>query len=120
MVIPKSVTETSSETVIPQNVAELPQKLEAPESEPYVISFARYNNRLCEISILGKNRGNKALTILKEIGTKVFSRVDFQKNGIKTDGIGKDGEYKLLYHGLEPDYRSKGIIFTGRWSYILF
>lgn len=119
MGIPEGVTETPAQSGLPQDVAELSPESEAPEATPYVISFAKYKNKLCEIEILGKNKGNKALSILKEIGTKVSSRADFQKNNIKTDGIVNNGEYKLLYNGLGPDIevRELSLQSTGRIFY---
>lgn len=118
--IPKQATEPSDDGgKLSQIAQELPQDTEAPEAIPYVISFAKYNNRLCEISALGKNKGNKALSILKEIGTKVFSRADFQKNNIRTNGIADNGEYKKLYNGLRPDIEVKELFLqsTGRIFY---
>lgn len=112
--IPKQVTASNDEySELPQDIAEIPQEIEVPEVNPYLISFARYNNKLCEIEGLGKNKGNKALTILKEIGTKVFSRVDFQKCNIKTGGIGNFGIYKKLYNGLGQDIEIREISLQG-------
>lgn len=118
----KQIAEPSEEAPvgkIPQSAVEMPQEMEAPEATPYLISFAKYNNKLCEILNLGKNKGNKALSILKEIGTKVFSRVDFQKNNIITEGIDNSGEYKKLYNGLGPDVeiRELHLQSTGRIFY---
>lgn len=119
MSIPDSAATTPTEKGLPQGIAELPPESEAPEAMPYVISFVKYNNNLCEIDILGKNKGNKALTILKNIGTKVFSRTDFQRNNINTDGIKNEGEYKKLYNGLAPDVEVRELFLqsTGRIFY---
>lgn len=112
--IPKQVTVSSNEHgKLLQSVAEMPQEIEAPEVSPYLISFAKYNIKLCEIEGLGKNRGNKALSILKEIGTKVFSRVDFQRCNIKTNSIGNFGYYKKLYNGLGPDIEVRELYLQG-------
>lgn len=118
--IPSQVTEPSDkENEISQIAQELPWRTEAPESIPYVISFAKYNEKLCEITVLGKNKGNKALSILKEIGTKIFSRSDFQKHKIKTAGVVNTGEYKKLYNGLGSDIevRELSLQGTGRIFY---
>lgn len=112
--IPQPVTEPSDEeNKLSQIAQELPQDTEAPEAIPYVISFARYKNKLCEIDGLGKNKGNKALSILKEIGTKVHSRADFQRHNIRTDGIANTGEYKKLYNGLAPDVEVRELFLQG-------
>src|SRR3989338_8202019 len=48
--IPKLATEPSDEqNNLSQIAQELPHETEAPEAIPYVISFARYKNKLCEI-----------------------------------------------------------------------
>lgn len=112
--IPAQVTEPSDKDNELSVVAQkLPQDTEAPEAIPYVISFAKYNEKLCEITDLGKNKGKKALTILKEIGTKVFSRADFQRHNIKTDGIINSGEYKKLYSGFGPDIEIRELFLQG-------
>ena len=118
--IPKPATEPSDEqNKLSQIAQELPRETEAPEAIPYVISFAKYNEKLCEISELSKNKGKKALFVLKEIGTKVFSRADFQQHNIKTDGIANSGEYKKLYNGLGPDIEVRELFLqdTGRIFY---
>ena len=60
--IPKQATEPSDEIdKLSQIAQELPQDTEAPEAIPYVISFAKYNERMCEISELGGNKAKKAI-----------------------------------------------------------
>ena len=118
--IPKPATEPSDEqNKLSQIAQELPQETEAPEAIPYVISFAKYNEKLCEISELSKNKGKKALSILKEIGTKVFARADFQRHNIRTDGIANSGEYKKLYSKIAPDIEIRELFLqdTGRVFY---
>lgn len=118
--IPKKVAQLNDVSgKLPPSIAELPQDTEAPESTPYLISFAKYKDRLCEINNLSKNKGKKALFILKEIGTKVFSRADFKKYNIKTKSIANDGEYKKLYNGLSQDIEVKefSLQSTGRIFY---
>lgn len=112
--IPKTVAQPTDDSgEIPREVAEMPQEQEAPEANPYLISFAKYNNKLCEISELGKNKGNKALSILKEIGMKVYSRADFQKNAIQNSAISNSGEYKKLYSNLAPDVEVRELFLQG-------
>lgn len=38
---------------IPSTVGILPEDIEAPESEPYLISFKHYNEKECELSDTG-------------------------------------------------------------------
>lgn len=112
--IPKLATEPSDEeNKLSQIAQELPQGTEAPEAMPYVISFARYKNKLCEIDDLGKNKSKRALSILKDIGTKVCSRADFQRYNIKNKGIANSSEYRKLYNGLAPDVEVRELFLQG-------
>ena len=112
--LPKQVSELSQpQGQIPPSVAELAQDTEAPEGRPYVISFAKYNEKMCEILGLGKNRGNKALSILKQIGMKVYSRADFQRLNIQNKSISFAGAYKALYNRLGPDIEIREIPLQG-------
>jgi hypothetical protein len=105
--IPGGVTEVENEGEIPKIVAELPQDTEAPESQPYLISFSKYNNKLCEISLLNSNKAKKAIEMLKTIGTKIRSQVDFQKHFIDRIPVRCEGAYKKLFSGLSSDIELK-------------
>ncbi|TSC67708.1 MAG: hypothetical protein CEO19_91 [Parcubacteria group bacterium Gr01-1014_73] len=108
--IPKRVTEPIGENgEIPRGVAEMPQETEAPEVSPYVISFARYNERMCEISKLDNNKARKAIETFKIIGTKIRSTTDFQKFYVDRIPVRGEGEYKKLYNGLGDDIEIKEI-----------
>lgn len=111
--IPNEVTQMDNDGNIPKDVAELPQESDVSEIEPYTISFSKYNNKLCEISELGKNKGNRALSILKEIGTKVFSRADFQGNNIRTESVAYSGAYKSLYSKIADSVEIKELFLQG-------
>lgn len=118
--IPDDVAKLNvGEEDIPLNVTELERSIEAPESKPYLISFAKYNETLCEIQYLGKNKGNRALFILKTIGTKVFKKSDFQKCHIDNKCVINSGEYKKLYRKLDPsiEIRELDLQGTGRIFY---
>jgi len=117
--IPNDVTQVQDEGNIPQRVAELPQDTDAPETQPYLISFSKYNSNCCEIDLLGKNKGNKALSILKEIGTKVYTRADFQRNNIRNEGVDNSGDYKKLYNKLDKSIEIRELFLqsTGRIFY---
>ena len=105
--LPTEVTEIVYDGKIPQEVAEIPQDLSSPEERPYVISFAKYNDDLCEISLLGGNKGRKAVETLKDIGTKVFDVTDFQRHSIDRIPVSYAGEYKKLFKGLSADVEIK-------------
>lgn len=118
--IPSSVALPSDKCgKISRFVAELPEKQDDPEGSPYVISFAKYNDKMCEIGELRKNKARRAMQTLKTIGTKVYSNADFNKNAIIALPVYPSGEYKKLYSGLEQDIELKEIKLqdTGRIFY---
>lgn len=92
-----------------QTVAEMPQELEAPEANPYVISFAKYNEKMCEILLLNSNKARKAIEILKTIGTKIRSTADYQRYSVGRLPVFNKGEYKKLYNGLAEDEELKEV-----------
>jgi len=106
--IPQKVTETESvESELPQSVAEMPQEVEAPEANPYVISFAKYNEKMCELAQLGNNKAKRAIENLKTIGTKIRSTADYQRHNVDRIPVRFEGEYKKLFKGLEDDIELK-------------
>lgn len=108
--IPKQVAVVNNEAdSLPQIVAEITQEQAAPETTPYVISFARYNEKMCEISLLSGNKGKKVVEILKAIGTKACSESDFRKYNVDRLPVRNDGDYKRLYNGLKDDIDLKEI-----------
>ncbi len=108
--IPNKATPASDKNEkLPQALAELSQESEAPELSPYVISFARYNGRLCEIKNLNSNKARKAVETFKIIGTKVRSEADFQRYHIDRLPIDRKREYLKLYNGLKDDIDLKEI-----------
>lgn len=108
--IPKEVLEQIEDKgEIPQAVAELPQEEEAPEVIPYMISFAKYNEKMCEIEYLNSNKAKKAIETLKIIGTKVRSEADFQKHFVDRLPVNPVGEYKKLFNGIEDGIELKEI-----------
>ncbi|MFA5095325.1 MAG: hypothetical protein WC447_01525 [Candidatus Paceibacterota bacterium] len=117
--IPDEVTQVESYNEIPQKVTEVSQETEEPETKPYLISFSKYNKNCCEIDILGKNKGNKALSILREIGTKVYTRADFQRNNIRNESVENSGDYKKLYSKIDEGIEIRELFLqsTGRIFY---
>ena len=92
---------------LPQSVAEMPQEMEAPEADPYVISFAKYNEKCCEINLLSGNKPRRVIEDLKKIGTKVRSTADFQRHSIDRLPVTNKGDYRRLFRGLEDDIELK-------------
>lgn len=109
--IPKKVAQTVDDgSELPEAVAEMPQETEAPEAIPYLISFAMYNESMCEISELTSNKARKALETFKTIGTKIHSEADFQRYHVDRIPVrhGED-DYKKLYRRLGVDIDLKEI-----------
>lgn len=92
---------------IPQSVTEIPQEVEAPEANPYLISFAKYNDDVCEISELASNKARRAVESFKLIGTKIKSVADFQRHSVDRLPVSKAGDYRKLFRGLEDDIELK-------------
>lgn len=108
--IPQKVAQSNEEAdKLPLAVAEIPQETEAPEANPYVISFAKYNENMCEISQLTGNKGRKAIEIFKTIGTKIRSEADFQRYSVDRLPVRCEGEYRKLFNGLRDDIELKEI-----------
>jgi len=113
--IPKQVTASSNEdSELPQDVAEMPQEIEAPEANPYLISFAKYNEKMCEISQLNNNKAKRFIETIKTIGTKVRSTTDYQRHSVGRIPVRYEGEYKKLFRGLEDDIELKEIKLQGK------
>jgi hypothetical protein len=109
MDLPLKVAQAPIEGSLPQKVAELDQELDAPEMYPYLISFARYNDKMCQIPLLTKNKSRKIVEVLKKIGTKIYCKADFQRENIDQIPVRKDGVYKKLYNRLKEDIELKEI-----------
>ena len=108
--IPQKVTQPAGDSSeMPRAVAEMSQELEAPEAISYVISFAKYNEKMCGVSALSSNKARKAIEIFKIIGTKICSEADFKKYYIDRIPVHCKGEYKKLYKGLGDDIELKEI-----------
>jgi len=108
--IPKQVTKPTGDVgELPQAVAEMPQEVEAPEANPYVISFVKYNEKMCEIDMLNSNKAKRAIETLKKVGTKVRSTADFQRHSVDRISVRNEGAYKRLFNGLPQDADLKEI-----------
>jgi len=94
--------EKPREAVLPEIVAERPQTEEAPEVVPFLISFARYNRKECDIDGMDHKRAKKALKTLRNIGVEIYNEEDFGAKlpKLKVCAIEPNGEYRRLYTGL--------------------
>jgi len=99
MSIPE-IKDYSKGRMIPPEVAE-PRVIEEPESRPFLISYLKYNDDLCEIDeSLVKNCQKKALQDLKKIGRDIYSYKDFESKGIDKIPVQCKGDYKKLFNKL--------------------
>lgn len=113
VVIPDEVTLFEEDSQIPRKVAEFQEGDDIPELRPYLISFADYNSKECEISELNASRAKCAISALRDIGTKVTTTTDFQRHGIDRIEVKYKGEYKKLFKRLSPDVELKELKLGG-------
>lgn len=100
MEIPEIKNPELDNGLIPLSASELKIE-EEPETRPFLISFKRYNDRLCEIDAsLIKNCQRQALLDMKKIG-RCISTNDFKDFGIDYIPVEYRGEYKKLFRGLD-------------------
>ncbi len=106
-----------SNTFIPEKAVHVPQS-QNPEDTGFLISFQYYRDDICEIKLLVKNGGKRALENLRAIG-KSYNEVSLKDNHIDTKNVQNCGEYKKLYSGLSPDIdiREHKILSTARLFY---
>ena len=102
--IPQEVAEIEETTQIPIQVAEIQDPENDPETQPLLISFAKYNNKMCQISDgMEKNHPKKVLEILKEIGMHMYTADDLPKLGKTIKPVKYAGDYRDLFKGLHED-----------------
>ncbi len=100
--IPLQVAEMKDKK-IPSQVAKVRGEKHI-EEQPFLISFAKYNNRVCEVENLKRNKAKKSLQVLIKIGRDFFDYEDFEKDkGIEKIPVRNKGEYKKLFQRLHPD-----------------
>lgn len=68
------------------------------QEQHYFLSFKFYNEKLCEVDVLEKNRPKECIQVLKRISQTTIGNLK-QKN-IDRIPIENKGEYKKLYNGL--------------------
>lgn len=114
--IPEPTPPNKDLEIIPsETVAELPSDFPDPEIAPYRLSFAKYNEKMCEID--GMNRDNSAagLKIVRDVGIYFTNQNNFQlksKHVQQIKPVIRDGDYAALYKGLGIDEDIKEIVYT--------
>lgn len=107
MSIPEGVTEREEGT-IPEEITELPEP--DIENKPYSLSFSKYNERMCQVPDgLDKKQRKDALTLIKKIGTTIFSESDLSRLGPSIRHIVNAGDYADLFRGLHKDVDLKEV-----------
>jgi hypothetical protein len=103
MTIPDPNVRPLEQEVIPEAVAERPQIEEAPETRPLLISFARYNEKECDLDKgIDSKRARKALQILRDVGVNIFNPIEFKNKlpKLQVVPINNSGDYRKLYSNL--------------------
>jgi hypothetical protein len=98
--IPSPEKEPKKEGGIPRSAAELPEE-EAPELEPALISFSRYNPKECQLDGLEKEFAKCVLRAFRDIGTTTHSMEDIGRVGREVKIVARDGTYANLFKHLD-------------------
>jgi hypothetical protein len=97
---------------IPASATTLPQEGEAPEAQPYLISFRRYNEKECQLEdgMMG-HYSLDALRMIKGMGT----RVAYTPNATH---INNENEYTQLFRKLDDieDLDIREIRLSGKFT----
>jgi hypothetical protein len=67
----------------------------------YFLSFKFYNEKLCEVDVLEKNRPKECIQVLKRISQTTIGNL--KEKNIDRIPILNKGEYKKLYNGLTKE-----------------
>lgn len=119
MSIPEEVGKlVSKDSLIPEIGTQLPQQDDDPESSPFLISMARYNEKECGIDNIEQKRARKALKLIREIGVNTYSESDLKK--LKLKPVHPIGDYKKLYRGLPLDIEVKELFIDSDKGRIFF
>lgn len=119
MSIPEEASKLpKKDSLIPEDSAELPQLEDDPESSPFLISFAKYNEKECGIDNMDKKRARKALKLIRKVGLNIYSETDLKDFELKS--ISPSGDYKKLYKGLPWDIEIKEIFIDSDKGRIFF
>ncbi|MFA5932008.1 MAG: hypothetical protein WC793_01360 [Candidatus Paceibacterota bacterium] len=119
MSIPEEASKLAvSDSLIPENITQLPQREDDPESSPFMISLARYNEKECGIDNIDKKRAVKALKLIREIGVNTYSESDLRS--LKLKPVYPNGDYKKLYKGLPLDIEIKELFIDSDKGRIFF
>lgn len=102
--IPQGITRLPQLTRIPDKVGEIRSPFD-PETKPFLISYEYYNDKLCEIKILEKNRAKQCLQDLRMIGK--CNTNSLCGNGIDILSVCNQGDYSKLFNKLPPDIKLK-------------
>jgi len=86
--------------LLPESLAET--RSEDKESSLFSISYAFYNDKMCEIKHLEKNCGREALRVLRLIGQSKTEK-DFEQFGVDKKDVKEEGSYRELFNGL-PEF----------------
>lgn len=106
--IPNSVVKIEN-GYLPDSVAQTFD--EDKEAKPFLISFEKYCDKLCELDSIEKSTTKKILKTLKLIG-RLTRFEEFIQYNIKGKHIIDEGDYKKLYSGLDLQTEIKEDIYA--------
>ena len=103
-IVPPAPESGTTSQGIPFTAPQVPQEAQEPELKLYKISFESYKPKECEITEIAPHNGKAALTVLRDVGIFYSSKTNFttkEGNGVQIIPIDNDGEYTVLYKGLD-------------------
>lgn len=109
--------ELPKDEAIPSIVGEMPESTEAPEAEPYVISFKNYNETECEINSGAMDYYSlDALKTIKTVGVQVPSTGPAGSIfGVANERVHNANEYSRLFKGLtDPEIDMREVKLEGK------
>jgi hypothetical protein len=104
--LPSSVAKQIPSELLPDRVAIDPIENVSDKTEEkncYLLSFYKYNNKVCGIDYLEKNGHKNALKTLVKIGQINCKDGELQKNNINKIRVENSHEYTKLFNKLHSD-----------------
>ena len=71
------------------------------QASHYIISFRHYNDKLCELALLEKNKLKECIQVFKRVTQSKIG--ELQEQNIDQIRISGTGEYKKLFNKLPPN-----------------
>jgi len=103
MSLPDGAADLDRGENIPEAAAQINDEIDT-ETRPYLISFSRYNKRMCQIPDgLSAKQRKDSLVLLRDIGVGLFSETDIKNIGGGVSHVVNAGDYTPLFRGLHTE-----------------